>query len=158
MPSFTNTCSKGCAFLRPNPLMLFVVFTSPALAMEMPGGPPWSCHPISACDSNKVCVSVSGPPMSFELHPAENEENKYTLKGLYGDEGSAVVFPVMEDAGHFVETDRSENRAPIILIPNKLMADAYGFSAYRMAVRGTGERLIVPEYLNISCNSVRKER
>jgi hypothetical protein len=138
--------------------MLFVVFASPALAMEMPGGPPWSCHPISACDSNKVCVSVSGPPMSFELHPVENEENKYTLKGIYGYEGYAVVFPIMEDARHFVETDRSENLPPIILIPNKLMADAYGFSAYRMAVRGTGERLIMPEYLNISCNSAPKQR
>jgi hypothetical protein len=138
--------------------MLFVVFTSPALAMEMPGGPPWSCHPISACDSNTACVFVSGPPMSFELHPVENEENKYTLARLYGDEGSAVVFPVMEDARHFVETVRSENRPPIILIPNKLMADAYGFSAYRVAVRGTGERFIVSEYLNISCNSVRKQR
>ncbi|WFE91736.1 hypothetical protein K1718_10355 [Roseibium porphyridii] len=137
-------------------LLSSLFFSSAAMAIMDPGPPPWNCSPRAVCNGDNVCLTVFGPPMDFVLHKVEFEENSFVLEGMHGDERLAAIFSSIEDAQFFVETNHSDNRSPIILIPDDTVSDAHGFYVYSIGSRGSGERFVSEEKLRVVCSRMPK--
>lgn len=140
-------------------LTAFFVFLFPAtsaFAIVPPGPPPWHCLPIEACNAENICAPLYGLPLGFDLRDVQNEKNKFALKGYNGAERIVLLLPNMEAAKRVVETDRWEGGVSIVLIPNDRVADAHGFWAHSVIVRGTGKRFVSKDKILIACASARK--
>ena len=135
-------------------LIFFLLIAPSAFARMDPGPPPWSCDPLAACDGSNSCVPISGLPLSFNLRAIGKEQNRFILKGFDSRERLAAIFSSKEQARIFVEDDNWVDRVSVILIPNKEIADSRNFWAHGVLVRGTGERVLRPEHLLISCGRI----
>lgn len=132
-------------------LLFFLISAPPALARIPPGPPPWICSPYAACDENNFCVSIHVGPLQFILDAVQNEENKFTMEGFYGNKDLATAFPSREEARLAVETDSPEGRTGTILIPDDGVSDAHGFRLLSTVTSGSGKRSLNRDSLRIAC-------
>ncbi|KAA9383194.1 hypothetical protein [Neorhizobium galegae] len=137
--------------------LLFLFPASTAMAVMLPGPPPWSCSVSAACNAANMCVRLITLPIQFKLTQVEGDAKKYHLVGYDGYERAALEFPGLEDAERFAKTYSSAEPTPFILIRNDKIADAHGFWLYTISQRGSGQRILTDEKMLVACSSIRKK-
>lgn len=149
--SMTRKISGLTAFV------LSILFAWPATAFMNPGPPPWSCEAISACSKVGACAPLISYPLGFNLLEIPNEENKFVVEGEYAHRQTAMIFPNIEDAERYIESDIPEGGVSMVLVPYNDVHDAHSFSAHVVLVNvGTNKRFIDKAHIIIACNTIRK--